>query len=99
MFNDPGEWANEIIPASQALTKFSDAQEVEYRTLRDAINLAIRERFDGRQAYVDVPKYPSPRVKTRAEEACRKAGWQIAFHDDQRDGPSANLTLTATDGR
>src|SRR5687767_10041903 len=85
------EWGDEIIPVSQAKSRFSDAQDVEYRALKDAINLAIRERFDGVQAYVDIPKYPSARVKARAEEACRKAGWEVAFHDDQRDGPSATL--------
>lgn len=85
------EWGDEIIPVSEATRTFTAAQDAEYRALKDAINLAIREKFDGRRAYVDVPKYPSARIQARLEAACSKAGWVVEFHDDQRDGPSATV--------
>jgi len=85
------EWGDEIIPVSQATRTFTAAQDAEYRALQDAFNLAIRERFDGTRAYVDLPRYPSARVQVRIEAACSRAGWTVEFHDDQRDGPSATL--------
>lgn len=77
-----------MITKTEAVTKLTAEEEAAFLAWEQKIDAALRVH-DG-TTYVAFSG--TRRVRERLTKAYEKAGWTVAYHDDQRDG--ASLTFS-----